>query len=121
MAISIHGDGGPANGRGYMANVPANIAGYTDDIYAASHRLGVDIAQAFGAGTGMPPSTYYCCNGLIERSDFGGLNLSDVPKILFETGNMRNATDAALFKDPAFRQREAEALAAGLAAFLAGQ
>lgn len=121
VAISIHGDGGPANGRGYMANVPANIAGYTDDIYTASHRLGVDIAQAFGAGTGMPPSTYYCCNGLVERSDFGGLNLSDVPKILFETGNMRNATDAALFKDPTFRQREAEALAAGLAAFLAGQ
>jgi N-acetylmuramoyl-L-alanine amidase len=121
VAISIHGDGGPASGRGYMANVPANVAGYTDDIYAASHRLGLDIAQAFGAGTGMPPSTYYCCNGLVERSDFGGLNLSDVPKILFETGNMRNATDAALFKDPAFRQREAEALAAGLAAFLAGQ
>ncbi len=121
VAISIHGDGGPASGRGYEANMPANIAGYTDDIYAASHRLGVDIAQAFGAGTGMPPSTYYCCGGLIERSDFGGLNLSDVPKILFETGNMRNATDAALFKDSAFRQREAEALAAGLAAFLAGQ
>jgi N-acetylmuramoyl-L-alanine amidase len=121
VAISIHADGGPASGRGYEANMPANIAGYTDDIYAASHRLGVDVAQAFGAGTGMPPSTYYCCGGLIERSDFGGLNLSDVPKILFETGNMRNATDAALFKDPAFRQREAEALAAGLAAFLAGQ
>ena len=107
-------------GRGYEANTPAFIPGYTDDIYTASHRLGVDIGRAFGAGTGMPPSTYYAGHGLIERSDFGGLNLSDVPKILFETGNMRNATDAALFADATFRQREAEALAIGLATFLAG-
>ena len=49
-AISIHADGGPASGRGYEANMPANIAGYTDDIYAASHRLGVDVAQAFANG-----------------------------------------------------------------------
>lgn len=120
VAISIHADGGPVNGRGYEANTPAYIVGYTDDIYTASHRLGLDIGHAFGAGTGMPPSTYYAGNGLIERSDFGGLNLSDVPKILFETGNMRNATDAALLSDATFRQREAEAMAIGLATFLAG-
>jgi len=121
VAISIHADGGPVGGRGYDANVPARIPGYTDGIYAASHRLGVDIGRAFGAGTGMPPSTYFGSGGLVERSDFGGLNLSDVPKILFETGNMKNPTDAALISDPSFRQREAEALAVGLAAFLAGE
>ena len=120
VALSIHGDGGPPDGRGFEANVPALIPGYTDDIYTASHRLGLDIDRAFATGTGMPPSTYYAGNGLIERRDFGGLNLSDVPKILFETGNMRNATDAALLSDPSFRQREAQALAVGLATFLAG-
>jgi N-acetylmuramoyl-L-alanine amidase len=52
------------------------------------------------------------------RSDLGGLNLSDVPKIFIETGNMRNATDASLLAGPTFRQREARALARGLATFL---
>lgn len=119
-AISIHADGGPPNGRGFHVNTPALIPGYTDDIYAASKRLGVDLRDAFVA-TGMPTSTYLGSNGLVERRDFGGLNLSNVPKVLFETGNMRNATDAALLEDPAFRQREAVALADGFAAFVAGR
>lgn len=119
-AISIHADGGPPNGRGFHVNMPALIPGYTDDIYAASHRLGVDLRDAFLA-TGMPTSTYLGTNGLIERRDFGGLNLSDVPKVLFETGNMRNANDAAALENPAFREREAVALADGFAAFLAGR
>lgn len=116
--ISIHADGGPADGRGFHVNTPANIPGYTDDIYAASGRLGLDLRDAFLA-TGMPTSTYLGSNGMLERRDFGGLNLSDVPKVLFETGNMRNATDAALLKDPAFHQREAQALAAGFARYFA--
>jgi hypothetical protein len=36
-----------------------------------------------------------------------------VPKVFVETGNMRNATDASLLESADFRQREAEALAAG--------
>lgn len=119
-AISIHADGGPASGRGFHVNTPALVAGYTDDIYGASKRLGLDLRDAFRA-TGMPTSTYLGSNGMIERRDFGGLNLSNVPKVLFETGNMRNATDAALLENPAFRQREAVALADGFAAFLAGR
>ena len=61
-AISIHADGGPTNGRGFHVLMPALITGYTDDIYAASHRLGVDVRDAFLA-TGMPTSTYYASHG----------------------------------------------------------
>ena len=43
----------------------------------------------------MPYATYLGNAGLSERSDLGGLNLSDVPKVFIETGNMRSATDAA--------------------------
>jgi N-acetylmuramoyl-L-alanine amidase len=118
-AISIHADGGPADGRGFHVLMPALIAGYTDDIYAASHRLGVDLRDAFAA-TGMPTSTYYASQGLAERTDLGGLNLSNVPKVFIETGNMRNSTDTSLLEDAGFRQREAEQLAVGLARFLAG-
>ena len=117
--ISIHADGGPAGGRGFHVNTPANIPGYTDDIYTESARLGINLRDAFLA-TGMPTATYLGSQGLLERRDFGGLNLSAVPKVLFETGNMRNATDAELMKSPEFRQQEAQALAAGFATYFAG-
>jgi N-acetylmuramoyl-L-alanine amidase len=100
--------------------MPGLVGGYTDDIYSASHRLGVDVRDAFLA-TGMPTSTYYAAQGLAERTDLGGLNLSNVPKVFIETGNMRNATDAALLEDADFRGREAEALAVALDRFLAGR
>ncbi len=119
VAISIHADGGPVSGRGFMVNAPGNIPGYTDDIYAASHRLGLDIVRAFPS-TGMPIASYYCCGGMIERTDFGGLNLSNVPKVLFEAGNTQNPTDGALLGDPNWRQRAAQALAVALANYLAG-
>ena len=117
VAISIHADGGPASGRGFHVNLPALVPGYTDDIYSRSHTLGVDVRDAFTA-TGMPTSTYFATQGLIERSDLGGLNLSDVPKVLVETGNMRNATDTALLESPDFRQRAARALAVAIARYL---
>ena len=57
----------------------------------------------------------------MARSDLGGLNLSDVPKVFIETGNMRNATDARLLVTPSFRQRAARALARGLERFVLRQ
>ena len=101
--VSIHGDGGPTTGRGFCVYMPANVAGYTDDIYAASHRLGVAIHDAYGAVSGIPPANYVCSNGLAEADNYGGLNLSNVPKVLFETANMRSATDAAVLEQAAGR------------------
>jgi len=118
-AISIHADGGPSAGRGFHVISPPSIRGLTDDIAVSSRRLALDVRDAFHAGTGMPYSTYVGRDGLDVRSDLGGLNLSDVPKVFIETGNMRNATDAVLLESPAFREREARALALGLARFLA--
>ena len=63
----------------------------------------------------MPTSTYYASQGLAERTDLGGLNLSNVPKVFIETGNMRNATDTSLLEDADFRQRAAQQLAVWLA------
>jgi N-acetylmuramoyl-L-alanine amidase len=98
---------------------PASIKGYTDDIYGASQRLGVAMRNAFTSV--MPVSNYIGGgSGIVARTDLGGLNLSNVPKVFVETGNMRNATDAGLLTSSDWRQRAAEALAAGLAAYLAG-
>jgi N-acetylmuramoyl-L-alanine amidase len=52
------------------------------------------------------------------RTDLGGLNLSTVPKVFIECGNMRNTTDASRMKSAAWRQRAAQALANGLANYL---
>jgi N-acetylmuramoyl-L-alanine amidase len=117
-AISIHADGGPVSGRGFHVIYPPSIPGLTDDIASSSRRLALILRAAFRSGTGMPYATYIGQEGLDVRSDLGGLNLSDVPKVFVETGNMRNPTDSALLVTPRFRQREARALAQGLIRFL---
>ena len=117
-AISIHADGGPPSGRGFDVIYPPPIPHLTDDIAAASKRLALAVRAAFRRGTGEPYATYVGTDGLDVRSDLGGLDLSDVPKVFVETGNMKNATDAARLESAAYRQREAVALARGIEAFL---
>jgi N-acetylmuramoyl-L-alanine amidase len=117
VAISIHADGSTV-GRGFHVIYPASLPGLTDAIAAPSERLAIDIRDAYAAGTGVPYSTYVGRDGLDQRSDLGGLNLSRVPKVFIETGNMDSAADAALLEDPAFRQRAAHSLLAGLQAYL---
>lgn len=117
-AVSIHADGAPASGHGFHVLVPVDVHGPSTAILVPSGRLGVDLRDAYAAGTGLPPSTYIGTDGIDPRSDMGGLNLSTVPKVMLECGNMRNAGDAAKLSDPAFRQRIAVAIADGLARFL---
>ena len=54
--------------------------------------------------TGMPLSTYDGTNGIAYRSDLAGLNLTTVPKVLIECGNMQNTTDASMLTSTAFQQ-----------------
>ena len=86
-----------------------------------SHRLALAVRDGYGAGTGMPRSTYAGHDGLDDRSDLGGLNLSAVPKVFIECGNLRNPADAVQLESSAFRQRAAEALAAGISRFTSGR
>jgi N-acetylmuramoyl-L-alanine amidase len=116
-AVSIHADGGPEDGRGFDVIYPPNT-GFTRRIAGASKRLALDLRNAFATDTGMPPATYVGHDGLDARTDLGGLNLSTVPKVFVEAGNMRNPTDAHLLESPTFRQRAARALALGLETFL---
>jgi N-acetylmuramoyl-L-alanine amidase len=118
-AVSIHADGGPASGRGFHVIHPPSIRGLTDDIAAESQRLALAVRAAYARATRMPYSNYTGRAGLARRRDLGGLNLSDVPKVFLEAGNMRNATDARLLSSARFRQLEARALADALAVFLA--
>lgn len=120
VAISIHADGGPPNGYGFQVLTPIAIPGYNTAIITPSWRLGLDVRKYYQAATGEPFSTYAGTAAMEPRNDLGGLNLSKVPKVFLETGNMRNASDAAKLISPAFQQRIALGIAEALNAFLAG-
>ncbi|MFC4590736.1 N-acetylmuramoyl-L-alanine amidase [Sphaerisporangium corydalis] len=117
-ALSIHADGAAASARGFHVIMPKKINGPVDPVVGASKKLGLALREAYRSGTGIPYSTYIGKDALDYRSDLGGLNLSTVPKVFIETGNMRNATDAAKLKDPRFRQRVAVSLTEGLQKYL---
>ena len=120
-AVSIHADGGPPRGHGFALIAPASPIAAT---HLTQRMVDRDVAlaralrKAFGAGTGVPTSTYLGSHGIYRSNEYGGTNLSHVPKVFIETANMRNASDAALLVQPAFRARVARSLAVGLAAFL---
>lgn len=121
-AISIHGDGAGATDIGFHVILPAVVVGGgadTGPITGPSRTLGLDVRSAFHSATGEPFANYINGGtGLDVRSDLGGLNLSTVPKVFIECGNMRNATDAQRMTDAAWRQLAAKGIAAGLTAFL---
>ncbi|CAB4641275.1 unannotated protein [freshwater metagenome] len=68
--------------------------------------------------TGMPVSNYLGTNGIMPRGDLGGLNLSTVPKVFIECGNMRNGYDAALMKSVLFQRSAAAAISRAITQFL---
>lgn len=120
-AVSIHGDGAPASGSGFHVIMPAKVtAGKADTsaIVAPSRRLGLLLRDGFKAATGEPYASYIGEQGLDTRSDLGGLNLSTVPKVFIECGNMRNSGDAKRMTDPQWRQQAAQGIADALTAYL---
>jgi N-acetylmuramoyl-L-alanine amidase len=120
-AVSIHADGGPASGHGFALIAPSgpiSSAHLTAAMVRNDVRLARALRRAYRAGTGIPFSTYLGHKGIYRSNAYGGTNLSHVPKVFIETGNMQNRSDAAQLESSAFRARAARALAAGLAAFL---
>jgi N-acetylmuramoyl-L-alanine amidase len=121
-AVSIHADGGPAAGRGFHVILPGSVhagAADTRPIVGPSRELGERIAGSFVRVTGSAPSNYIGGGtGLDTRTDLGGLNLSTVPKVFIECGNMRDGKDAALLKSGAWRQKAAQGISEGIVSFL---
>ncbi len=117
VAIDIHADGGPPSGRGFTILEPVADS-VNAKVVSASDRFAKVLRSAFLAGTGMPVSSYDGVDGLEPRDDLAGLNLTTVPKVLIECGNMRNATDARLLTSSAFQHRAAAAIATAMIRFL---
>ncbi|MER5864327.1 N-acetylmuramoyl-L-alanine amidase [Kitasatospora sp. NPDC002040] len=120
-AVSVHADGAAASASGFHVIMPAAVkAGKADTaaIVAPSRRLGLLLREQFKAATGEPYADYIGEQGLDTRSDLGGLNLSKVPKVFIECGNMRNSGDAKRMTDPQWRQLAAQGIADALTAYL---
>ncbi|MHB1003723.1 MAG: N-acetylmuramoyl-L-alanine amidase, partial [Thermoleophilia bacterium] len=97
--------------RGVSTLYPANIPGWTDDIYEQSRAAAAAVQAAMVSRLGTPDL------GTVERSDITGFNWADVPAILVETGFMSNPGEDALLNDPAYQQQVAAALAAVISAY----
>ncbi|SNX58092.1 N-acetylmuramoyl-L-alanine amidase [Streptomyces sp. TLI_55] len=122
--VSIHADGAGAGQRGFHVILPGSVhagAADTRPIVASSADLGERIAGNFVRATGSAPSNYVGDGtGLVTRKDLGGLNLSTVPKVFIECGNMRDTKDAAQLTSGAWRQKAAQGISEGIVSFLRG-
>jgi N-acetylmuramoyl-L-alanine amidase len=119
LKLSIHGDGSLASGaHGFHVIYPPDRAPWTDDVFKPSKRLALVTKNAL-VGKGFSVATYIAGgDGLDERADLGTLNLSDVPVVMLEAGNMRDSGDAAVMTSAKGQARYARALAVAVRAFL---
>ncbi len=118
VAIDIHADGGPPGGRGFAILEPV-ADGTNNRVIRTSKAFGRMLLEHYHRLTGMPLSTYDGSAGISLRDDLAGLNLTTVPKVLIEAGNMRNGADAARLVRPSFQRLAAKAFAEAITSFLA--
>lgn len=112
--ISIHCDATPM----------PNSASGTTTYYHASDPDGRALAQAIqkhlAAVTGLPNRGAQT-DTAIYQSGFAVLRRSEMPAVLIEVAYINNDADRAKLKDPRFQQKVAEAIVAGLKAYIEGE
>jgi len=119
LKLSIHADGSYAAGaRGFHVIAPPDRAPWTADIHRPSMRLATSVkagllSQRFGVATYTAGG-----DGIDVRSDLGTLNLSDVPTVMVELGNMRSTAEARVMTSTSGRARYARGLVSGVRRFL---
>jgi N-acetylmuramoyl-L-alanine amidase len=118
VALSIHADGNEAAGAHGFDVIHASTTEMVDPSVAGPSLKLAEAERDALVGAGVPPANYVGEDGLDARSDLAGLNLARVPAVLVELGNMRDAEEAVELEDPAYRHKLADALAAGIVAFL---
>ncbi|WP_082599317.1 N-acetylmuramoyl-L-alanine amidase [Nocardioides sp. Root151] len=111
VKISLHGDGSYAGGPGFHVITPPRDR--------AARRLALDVRAGLRARR-LPYAGYIAGgDGLDVRGDLGTLNLSAMPAVMVELGNMRSAADARRMTTPRGRSSYAAGLTSGLRVFLA--
>lgn len=113
--VSIHADGSAPSGRGFHI---AYSDPPLDPVQDGPARALAAALRTSMRDAGFPMSTYAGRDALSPRPDLAGLNHARRPTVLVECANMRNAGDAAVVSSADGRARYAEAIAAGIVAFL---
>lgn len=116
LKISLHADGNIGGGPGFHVIVPERLDGWTDDIARPSARLGRLLRDSLRRD-GLPVAGYVGTDGLDVRGDLATLNLSDVPTVMLEAGNLRDPGDARRLTGPAGQRRYAEAVVSAVRRF----
>jgi N-acetylmuramoyl-L-alanine amidase len=117
--IAIHADGGPSSGHGFFVmQPPPNNPNVNPGGAARSRVLASTMHDVFHATTGIPYSSYIANGYYPDSTTTGTINLSHGPVITIECLDMRNASDAAIATNAAWRQKIAAGIAAGLTTFL---
>jgi len=113
LFLRVHADGSASSdARGTHTLTPALRPGWTDDVYAQSHRAARLVQVELVRALGFPD------RGIQERSDYTGFNWADVPVILVELGFMTNPTEDRALARTAVRERAALGLCRGTLRFL---
>ncbi|QLQ11695.1 MAG: N-acetylmuramoyl-L-alanine amidase [Nocardioidaceae bacterium] len=90
LKLSIHGDGSAAGNRGFHIIVSTHKTGHRATSKAYAKRTRAALWDA-----GFKRSTYIGGGTALSfRGDLATLNLSRIPAVMVELGNMRNAKDA---------------------------
>ena len=119
LKLSIHADGSLARGaRGFHVITPAARPRWTSDIARPSRRLARVLRGALRSGGFVRANYIAGGDGLDVRGDLGTLNLADVPSVMVELGNMRNAREARRMTTDRGRAAYAAALVAGVRRYL---
>jgi N-acetylmuramoyl-L-alanine amidase len=121
-AVSIHADGAASWVHGFYVIVPSHTlpnVGLGPRRIARDVRLGGAMLKAFHRITGMKISNLYT-TGYLRSDAYGGTNLSHVPKIFIETGNMRSPGNAVKLHSRSFRHLAAWGIAYGIRLYLTG-
>ncbi len=118
LMVSLHADGAPSSDHGFHVIAPQRRKPWTTDIATASLRLARSLRTAL-TRRGIARSNYIGRGtGLDIRSDLATLNMSDVPAVMIEIGNMRNAGDARRMTSAKGRARYAKAVVGGIRTYL---
>ncbi len=119
MMVSIHADGAASTNSGFFAMTPALIPGWTDDVVRKDRRLATAMIAGMAAA-GAPRSNYVPGQLMVSR-DTTSLNVSNVPTVTIELGNMRNAREARRMSSASGQREYARWLFAGIQRYFAGR
>lgn len=111
LSIHAHGDGPETSGF-HVTSSP--LSGEGSDVLATDVRDGL-VAED------LVPSDDEGVDGIDVRRDLGTLNLSSVPAVIVDAGNLQSPVDEETLGTPSGRQRIADGMADGTEAFLAGR